>query len=197
MQNLTELFQDTLKDVYYAEKALVKMLPKLAKKASSEELKTALTEHAEETEGQVQRLDKIFKSLGMRSQGKECPAMKGLMEETEETVTAAKDSSVLDVALIGCAQAVEHYEIARYGTLRAWAHELGHEEAYQLLHKTLEEEEAADSRLNDLAEELNPMANEEASEDDDEDEEEAPPARKSSRQSRQSRQSPGARKSAD
>ncbi len=193
MQTLAELFQDTLKDVYYAEKTLVKTLPKLAKKASSEELKSALNEHAEETEGQVERLDKIFKSLGMRTQGKECPAIKGLVEETEEAIKSAKDSAVLDVALIGCAQAVEHYEIARYGTLRAWAHELGHEEAHQLLQETLEEEEACDHRLTDLAEELNATANEE--ETSEEDEEEAPPARKSARQSRQ-RQSQGTRKSA-
>ena len=119
MDTLKEMFEETLKDVYFAENAIIKALPKMADKAQSDELKAALAEHLEETKEQVGRLDKIFKMLGTKAEGKECPALKGLVQETEELMTEAKNSNVLDAGLIGCAQAVEHYEMARYGTLKS------------------------------------------------------------------------------
>jgi ferritin-like metal-binding protein YciE len=171
METLSELFEETLKDVYYAEKAILKALPKMAKKVGSEELRSAFLEHVDQTEGQVERLDQVFKLLGKKPQGKECPAINGLIEETEEVMKEAKDKHVLDAAVIGCAQAVEHYEIARYGTLRTWAELLGHREAVSLLQETLDEEELTDRKLSDIAEELNAEAvsaeDDEASEDDD------------------------------
>ncbi|MFM9849119.1 MAG: ferritin-like domain-containing protein [Hyphomicrobiaceae bacterium] len=151
MHTLNELFEETLKDVYFAENAILKALPKMAKQASSKDLKAAFTEHVEQTEGQVERLDKIFKLLGRKSEGKECPALKGLVEETEELIGEADRGPVLDAGLIGCAQAVEHYEIARYGTLCAWAEQLKMDEAVTLLEETLEEEEATDEKLSELA----------------------------------------------
>ncbi len=173
MQTLNELFEETLKDVYFAEKAILKALPKMTKQASSEDLKAAFTEHAEQTEGQVERLDKIFKLLGRKAQGKECPALKGLVEETEELIGEADRGPVLDAGLIGCAQAVEHYEIARYGTLCAWAEQLKMDEAVTLLEETLEEEEATDEKLSELATSgINESAATGNDEDDDDDEEE-------------------------
>jgi ferritin-like metal-binding protein YciE len=151
MQTLKELFEETLKDVYFAEKAIIKALPKMAKKTKSPALKQAFEEHTEQTKGQVQRLDEIFKLLGQKSSGKECPALKGLVEETEELMSEAKSPDVLHAGLIGCAQAVEHYEIARYGTLRAWAEQLDMPEAVRLLEATLEEEKQTDEKLTKLA----------------------------------------------
>jgi ferritin-like metal-binding protein YciE len=151
MENLKELFEETLKDVYYAEKAIIKALPKMARKTKLPELKQAFEEHTEQTKGQVERLDQIFKLLGKRSSGKECPALKGLVEETEELMSEAKSPDVMDAGLIGCAQAVEHYEIARYGTLRAWAEQLDMPEAVELLETTLEEEKMTDEKLSQLA----------------------------------------------
>jgi ferritin-like metal-binding protein YciE len=173
MQTLNELFEETLKDVYFAEKAILKALPKMTKQASSEDLKAAFTEHDEQTEGQVERLDKIFKLLGKKAQGKECPALKGLVEETEELIGEADRGPVLDAGLIGCAQAVEHYEIARYGTLCAWAEQLNMDQAVTLLEETLEEEEATDEKLSELATSgINESAATGNDEDDDDDEEE-------------------------
>jgi ferritin-like metal-binding protein YciE len=123
----------------------------MAKHASSADLRSAFDEHAEETKGQVQRLDKIFKLFGKKSEGKECPALKGLVEETEELMGEADKGPVLDADLIGCAQAVEHYEIARYGTLCTWAEQLDMDDAVELLEETLEEEEATDEKLTELA----------------------------------------------
>ncbi len=151
METLKEMFEETLKDVYFAENAIIKALPKMAEKAQSEELKAAFEEHLEETKGQVGRLDKIFKMLGSKAEGKECPALKGLVQETEELMGEAKNPDVLDAGLIGCAQAVEHYEMARYGTLKAWAEQLEMEDAAELLEETLEEEKAADEKLSELA----------------------------------------------
>jgi ferritin-like metal-binding protein YciE len=135
-------------------------------KAQSEDLKTALEGHLEETKGQVKRLDKIFKSLGTKAEGKECPALKGLVEETEEVIWEASPQ-VMDAGLIGCAQAVEHYEMARYGTLKAWAEQLEMEDAVELLEETLDEEKAADEKLSELA-----LAGINQQVDDDEGEEE-------------------------
>jgi ferritin-like metal-binding protein YciE len=151
MQSLRELFEETLKDVYFAEKAIIKALPKMAKKTKSPELRQAFEEHVEQTKGQVERLDKVFQILGKKSSGKECPALKGLVEETEELMSEAKSPEVLHAGLIGCAQAVEHYEIARYGTLKAWAEQLELPEAVELLDATLEEEKLTDEKLTQLA----------------------------------------------
>lgn len=151
MESLKELFEETLKDVYFAEKQIIKALPKMAKKTKSPELKKAFEEHAEQTKGQVERLDEVFKLLGRKASGKECPALLGLIEEAEEIMSDAKDPDVLHAGLIGCAQAVEHYEIARYGTLRAWAQQLDMPEAARLLEETLEEEKATDQKLTMLA----------------------------------------------
>jgi ferritin-like metal-binding protein YciE len=151
METLKDLFEETLKDVYFAEKAIIKALPKMAKKTKSAALKRAFEEHTEQTKGQVERLDQVFKLLGKKSSGKECPALKGLVEETEELMSEAKGADVLHAGLIGCAQAVEHYEIARYGTLSAWAEQLDMPEAVELLEATLAEEKQTDELLSRLA----------------------------------------------
>jgi ferritin-like metal-binding protein YciE len=172
MRTLNDLFEETLKDVYFAENAILKALPKMAGKAKSKDLKAAFTEHAKETEGQVKRLDKIFKLIGKKPEGKECPALKGLVEETEELMSEAENADVLDAGLIGCAQAVEHYEMARYGTLYAWAEQLEMEDAAELLEETLEEEKAADEKLTELAESsINESADtaQDSGDDDEED----------------------------
>jgi ferritin-like metal-binding protein YciE len=180
MRTLNDLFEETLKDVYFAETALLKALPKMAGKAQAKDLKAALTEHTKETEGQVKRLDKIFKLIGKKPEGKECPALKGLVEETEELMSDAENADVLDAGLIGCAQAVEHYEIARYGTLCAWAEQLDMEDAAELLEETLEEEKAADEKLTELAEssinENADSAKNDSDDDEDEDDEDEKPA---------------------
>jgi ferritin-like metal-binding protein YciE len=151
METLKELFEETLKDVYFAEKQIIKALPKMARKTKLPELKAAFEEHVEQTKGQVERLDQVFKLLGKKSSGKECPALLGLVEEAEEIMSEAKDPDVLHAGLIGAAQAVEHYEIARYGTLVAWAQQLDMPEAVQLLEATLEEEKTTDQKLSQLA----------------------------------------------
>jgi ferritin-like metal-binding protein YciE len=151
METLKELFEETLKDVYFAEKTILKSLPKMAKKTKSPELKRAFEEHAEQTKGQVERLDEIFKIIGKRASGKSCPALLGLVEETEELMGEVKDPEVLNAGLIGCAQAVEHYEIARYGTLRAWAQQLEMPKVVKLLEATLAEEKTTDEKLTKLA----------------------------------------------
>jgi ferritin-like metal-binding protein YciE len=182
METLKEMFEETLKDVYFAENALIKALPKMAEKAQSEELKAAFEEHLEETKGQVGRLDKIFKMLDGKAEGKECPALKGLVQETEELMGEAENPDVLDAGLIGCAQAVEHYEIARYGTLKAWAEQLEMEDAAELLEETLEEEKAADQKLSELASGgLNEEAEGEGEDDEKEDEDQEKPKRASAR----------------
>lgn len=178
METLKEMFEETLKDVYFAENAIIKALPKMAEKAQSEDLKAAFEEHLEETKGQVGRLDKIFKMLGSKAEGKECPALKGLVEETEELMSEAKNPDVLDAGLIGCAQAVEHYEMARYGTLKAWAEQLEMDDAAELLEETLDEEKAADEKLSELA---FGGLNEEAEGESEDDEDEEKPKRASAR----------------
>jgi ferritin-like metal-binding protein YciE len=171
METLNELFEDTLKDVYFAENEILKALPKMATKATSEDLQKAFTEHAEETKGQVKRLEQIFKLLGKKAEGKECHALKGLVKEAEELMEEAKSGPVLDAGLIACAQAVEHYEIARYGALSAWAEQLDMEDASELLEETLDEEKAADEKLTDLADGINSEADEDdRDKDDDQDE---------------------------
>ena len=149
---LEDLFYDTLKDIYYAEKKILKALPKLARGAQSEDLKAAFKKHRDETEGQVERLQQVFEILGKRAQGKTCPAIDGIVEEGEEILDEYKGSAALDAGLVSAAQAVEHYEITRYGTLRRWAEELGLSDAAELLSQTLKEESATDDALTALAE---------------------------------------------
>jgi ferritin-like metal-binding protein YciE len=154
MDSLKELYVDELKDLYSAENQLLKALPKMAKKASSPELKRAFQDHLGQTEQQVNRLERIFKGLGEKPTGKMCKAMKGLVEEGKEIIEEEGDESVLDAALIGAAQKVEHYEIASYGTARTFASLLGEEDAVTALQQTLDEEGATDKKLTALAESM-------------------------------------------
>ena len=151
MDSLEELFVDELKDIFNAENQLVKALPKLAKKAVSPTLKKAFTDHLKQTEGHVKRLEKIGQALGEKLTGKKCAAMEGLVEEGAEILEEDGQSAVIDAALIGAAQRVEHYEMAAYGTVRAMAETLGHDDAVQLLQETLDEEGAADKLLTQIA----------------------------------------------
>jgi ferritin-like metal-binding protein YciE len=159
-EGLKELYIDELKDLYNAENQLVKALPKMAKTASSEELRQGFEEHLEQTRGHVQRLEKIFKSLGESPKGKKCKGMEGLVAEGAEVMEEDFEDSVMDAALIGAAQRVEHYEIAAYGTVCAFAEELGESEQASLLNETLEEEKETDEKLTKLAEQINSQANE-------------------------------------
>jgi len=150
-KTLDDLFLDTLKDIYYAERKILRALPKMARAAQSEELKAAFQQHKEETEGQIERLQQVFEVLGKRAQGKTCPAIEGIIEEGEEIMEEFKGMPALDAGLISAAQAVEHYEITRYGTLKRWAEVLGLKEAVQLLDETLQEESKTDESLTALA----------------------------------------------
>ena len=150
-KTLQDLFLDTLKDIYFAEKKILTALPKMAKAAQSEDLKAAFTKHEGETEQQVDRLEKVFKSIGQTPKGKTCDAIMGLLDEGKEIMDEYEDMPALDAGLLAAAQAVEHYEISRYGTLLAWAEELGLEDAVGLLEKTLDEEKDTDEALTDLA----------------------------------------------
>ena len=152
MDSLKDLYIDELKDLYSAENQLLKALPKMAKKAAAPELKRAFQDHLGQTEGHVTRLEKIFKGLGEKPNGKVCKAMKGLVEEGKEIIEEDGDDSVLDAALIGAAQRVEHYEIAGYGVVRTFASLLGEEDAMGLLQRTLNEEAEADKKLTKIAE---------------------------------------------
>lgn len=152
MDSLNDLLEDELKDIYNAENQLLKALPKMAKKASSDKLKKAFTDHLKETEGHVARLEKIGKSLDIKLTGKKCAAMEGLVEEGKEILEEDGEDAVIDAALIGAAQRVEHYEMAAYGTIRGMAEALGHDEIVSLLQKTLDEEGAADKKLTAIAE---------------------------------------------
>ena len=150
-KKLDELFHDTLKDIYFAEKKILSTLPKMAKAARSEELKAAFEKHYTETEGQIERLEKVFAVIEKKPQGKTCAAIVGITDEGAEIMEEYKGSPALDAGLLGAAQAVEHYEISRYGTLIAWAEELGLDDAVSLLEETLEEEEATDEALTEIA----------------------------------------------
>jgi ferritin-like metal-binding protein YciE len=151
-KQLDELFHDTLKDIYFAEKKILGALPKMAKAAQSEELRAAFTKHHGETEGHVERLEQVFGMIDKKPQGKTCEAILGLLGEGEEILKEYKGSPALDSGLLAGAQAVEHYEISRYGTLRTWAEELGLDQAAKLLDATLEEEKATDEALTEIAE---------------------------------------------
>ena len=152
VKTLNDLFVETLKDLYYVEKKLVKTLPKMSEKATSPELRQAMEDHLRETETHVQRLEQVFELLGQRASAKTCEALEGLIREADETTGEIEDEQTLDAALISSAQTVEHYEIARYGTLACWAAEIGNTEVAELLEQTLEEEKAADEKLSVIAE---------------------------------------------
>ena len=151
-KNLNDLFLDTLKDIYYAEKQILKALPKMAKAAHSDQLRAAFEKHHRETEGQVDRLEQVFKIIGAPARGKTCEAIQGLLDEGKEITEEYKGTEALDAGMVAAAQAVEHYEIARYGTLKQWALQLGIKDAVRLLDQTLQEERKTDEALTSLAE---------------------------------------------
>jgi ferritin-like metal-binding protein YciE len=176
IKTLEDAFYETLKDVFFAEKQSVRALKKSAKAAESQELKEAFETHAEESAGQVERLQQVFEILGKPARSKTCEAMQGLSSEMEQDLEDFSDSPAADAVLIGCAQAIEHYEIARYGTLKTWATQLGLDDAADLLDETLEEEKKTDELLTEIAGRLNAEAVE--AEGDTDDEEPAPAKKK-------------------
>lgn len=150
MKTLADAFEHMLQDIYYAENALTKALPKVREAANGAKLKEAVAEHLEETKGQIRTLEKVFKSIGKKPSGEKCDAIEGLIKETDGIIDEATGTAK-NAALIAACQAVEHYEIARYGTLREWAKVLGHDEAHDLLGEILDQEKAANSKLTNLA----------------------------------------------
>lgn len=152
IKTLDDLFVHTLRDIYYAEKQIVGALPKMIEKATAPELKAGFEKHLRETEGHVQRVEKVFDMHGVEAEEVDCPAIDGILEEADEVSGEVEDKKVLDAALIASAQAVEHYEMTRYGTLIAWAKQLGREDCASVLAQNLQEEEATDTKLSDLAE---------------------------------------------
>jgi ferritin-like metal-binding protein YciE len=179
---LHDAFIDELRDTYDAEKQLTKALPKMAKAASSPELRTAFETHLKETQGQIERLDDVFASIDEKVRGKHCEGMAGIIEEGKSMMEEDFDEGTMDAALIAAGQRAEHYEMAAYGTLVAWARAMGHTEAAELLEQNLEEEKATDQKLTSLAESgINQEAAEAAHPSEEDDEEEAPPRRSSSR----------------
>ena len=149
---LNDLFYDALKDIYYAERKILRALPKMARAAEAEAVREAFLKHRDETETHMERLQEVFEILGKRPQGKTCPAIDGILEEGQEIIEEMKEKPGLDAGLLAAAQAVEHYEMARYGTLRRWAETLGLKDAAKLLGQTLQEEAATDEALSALAE---------------------------------------------
>ena len=152
IKTMDELFVHTLRDIYYAENQILKALPEMIEKATDPQLKQGFQSHLAETKGHVQRVEQVFKMHGVDVKGVDCPAIDGIIDEAEEIAGEVEDKKVLDAALIAAAQAVEHYEISRYGTLRTWAQELGLAQAVKLLEETLKEEKATDVALTELAE---------------------------------------------
>lgn len=150
-KTLDDLFHDTLRDIYYAERKILKALPKMKRAAQSDELKTAFEKHREQTESHVERLEQVFEIIGKTPRGKTCEAIEGIVAEGEEIIEEFKGTAALDAGLISAAQAVEHYEITRYGTLKRWAGELGLNDAVRLLDATLKEEAKTDEDLTRLA----------------------------------------------
>jgi ferritin-like metal-binding protein YciE len=151
-KTLNDLFLHTLKDVFYAEKQILKALPRMAKAAESEELKQAFETHREETQGQIERLEQVFEMLGKPARGVQCEAIMGIIEEGKEVMEDFAESEALDAGILAAAQAVEHYEITRYGSLKTWAEELGMQDAAKLLDQNLQEEKKTDQLLTQLAE---------------------------------------------
>jgi len=178
-KGLRELYIEELRDLYNAESQLVKALPKMAKAASSDELRRGFEEHLEQTKGHVQRLEQIFQALDENPKGKKCKGMEGLLEEGSEVMQEDFEGALMDAAIIGAAQRVEHYEIAAYGTICAFAEELGESEQNSLLNQTLQEEKEADEKLTQLAQQINAQANEGAV--PEESEQEASASKKKSR----------------
>ena len=152
IKNMNDLFVHTLRDIYYAEKQIVKALPDMVEKANDPQLKQGFQTHLRETEMHVKRLEQVFQKLDIKAQGVDCPAIDGILEEADDVAGEVEKKSVLDAALIAAAQAVEHYEMARYGTLIAWAKELGRQDCVSLLEQTLKEEKATDQKLTAMAE---------------------------------------------
>src|SRR5215472_6461010 len=152
IKNMDDLFVHTLRDIYYAEKQIVKSLPEMIEKANNPQLKQGLQTHLRESENHVKRLDQVFQLLGKQAQGVDCPAIDGVIEEAEDVAGEVQNKTVLDAALIAAAQAVEHYEMTRYGTLIAWAKQMGRNDAATLLNQTLEEEKATNKKLTQIAE---------------------------------------------
>ncbi len=167
---LRELFIDELRDLYDAENRLVKALPKMAKASNSDELRSGIEQHLEQTKGHVERLKQVLTQLEEKPSGKKCAGMVGILQEGEEMLGEDYEGALMDAAIISAAQRVEHYEIAAYGCVHAWAQELGEEDAADLLEKTLNEEKETDQKLTDLAEQINASANEGAEEEGEEDE---------------------------
>jgi ferritin-like metal-binding protein YciE len=150
--NLHDIYVDALRDLYNAETQILKALPRMAKSVTNKELSSAFLEHAEQTEGHIDRLEQVFAMLDMKVRGKKCVAMEGLIDEAKELMSEEIEDNALDAALIGAAQKVEHYEMAAYGTVRTWAQELGFDDQANLLQQTLDEEKVTDERLTELAE---------------------------------------------
>jgi len=150
-KQLQDLFTETLKDIYYAEKQILRALPKMAKAAHSNELREAFQHHREQTEGQIERLEQVFEMVGKGARGKECHAIVGMIEEAKEVMEEFSGAETLDAGLLSSAQAVEHYEISRYGTLKSWAQQLGLKDAVPLLEATLKEEKETDALLTRIA----------------------------------------------
>jgi ferritin-like metal-binding protein YciE len=186
IDSLSKLMEEEIKDIYDFEKRLVRAIPKMAKAASSDELRSALTEHLEVTKNQVGRIEQVFEHLGVPPKAKTCAGMKGILDEGEETMQTDAEDNLLDVAIIGAAQRVEHYEMAAYASVRAMAEQLGNQEVVDLLQETWDEEREADERLSEICEQiLSSAEGENADEEDEEEEEEdegeatAKPARRS------------------
>ena len=150
MKTLAQIFEHTLEDIYYAENAITKALPKVAKAARDSKLKKAAEEHLEETKGQIKKLEQVFKSIGKKASGEKCDAIEGLIKEADGLMEEA-EGTALDAGLLAACQAVEHYEIARYGSLREWAKDLGHDQAHKLLSEILDQEKATNNKLTNLA----------------------------------------------
>jgi ferritin-like metal-binding protein YciE len=181
---LRDLYVDELKDLFDAENRLVKALPKMAKTATSQDLRSGIEAHLEQTKEHVNRLKQILTDMGEKASGKKCPGMMGILDEGEEMMDEDFEGSLMDAALISAAQRVEHYEIAAYGCVRSWAELLGEGEARQLLEKTLEEEKSADQKLTQLSEEINSQAQSEAPEGEEETETKSKRSSKSNGRSR-------------
>jgi ferritin-like metal-binding protein YciE len=176
MESLEDLLKDEIKDIYDAEKQLTKALPKLIKKATAEDLKTALSNHLQETEEHVARLEQVFDLMQMPARGKKCEGMQHLIAEGSEMIDECEEDATRDAVIIAAAQKCEHYEIASYGTIRVWANLLDHSDVASIFEDTLEEEKNADMKLTEVAESF---VNEEAAEDGDDEEEEEPQQTKS------------------
>jgi ferritin-like metal-binding protein YciE len=181
IDSLTKLLEEEIKDIYDFEKRLVRAIPKMAKAASSDELRSALTEHLEATRNQVGRIEQVFEHLGVSPKAKTCAGMKGILEEGEETMQMDAEDTLLDVAIIGAAQRVEHYEMAAYASVRAMAEQLGNQEIVDLLQENWDEEHEADERLSEICEQILSSAEGGGAEEmgQDEDEPAAKPARRS------------------